>query len=91
MRNHYTKNYRQPRSAESGRNSSPGRAHAWLSSTELSALKSCLQVTLDRLSRRLYLPICVYIFIHSYTHATINLKKRSYKFEREQGEVYGRV
>lgn len=55
---------------------SPGGAHAWLSSTELSALKACLQVTLDRLSRRLYLPICVYIFTHSYTHVTINLKKK---------------
>lgn len=49
--------------------------------------ENILKVTLEGLNK-FYLVICaIYIYIHVIT----NDEKRAYEFEKDQGELYGRV
>lgn len=74
----YTKNYRQLRNTESGRNSLPqGKAHQLVMYYQMSALKTYIQV---RHIEFMYLGVCIYV-------ATTN-GKRDHEFEKRAKSIW---
>lgn len=51
--------------------------------------ENILKVTLEGLNK--FICANIYMHIYAYIHVITNDEKRAYEFEKDQGELYGRV